>query len=149
MRWQFLVVASLTCAAAAALCGLVLYELIIVPLLPTVRSVPFWWWALASSPLWLGAGCLGWYANSLRELVAASFVGTLGSHVYLYWASVTNRPGLVNQPLAEIDPVTFWTEGLAWYWLLLSVPFVLGHVVRRLAGRRWRANGRTLPEGAS
>jgi len=149
VRWQFLMVASFTCAAAAALCGLVLYEQIIVPLLLTVRSVPFWWWALAASPLWLGAGCLGWYANSLRELVAASFVGTLGSHLYLYWASVTNRPGLVNQPLAEVDPVTFWTEALAWYWLLLSVPFVLGHIARRLANRRWRANGRTLSEGAS
>jgi hypothetical protein len=90
-----------------------------------------------------------WFANSLRELVAASFVGTLGSHLYLYWASVTNRPGLVNQPLAEVDLVAFWTETLAWYWLLLSVPFVLGHLARRFANRQCQANGRTLREGAS
>lgn len=149
MRWQFLVTTTFTCAASAALGGLVLYEQIIVPLLPTVRSVPIWWWALASLPLWLSAGCLGGYANSLLELVAASFVGTLGNHLYLYWASVTNRPGVVNQPLAEIEPVTFWTQALACYWLLLSVPFVLGHFARRLVNRRWRTNGRTLSEGAS
>ena len=149
MRWWFLVVSSFVCAAAAALCGLVLYEQIIVPLLPGVRSVPVWWWVLASSPLWFGAACLGWYTNSFLELAAASLVGTLGSHLYLYWASVTNRPGLVNQPLAEVDPVGFWTEALAWYWLLLSVPFALGYLTRRFANRRWKANGRTLPEGAS
>ena len=59
-----------------------------------------------------------------------------GSHAYLNWASVTNRPGLVNQPLAETHPFVFWTATLFVYWLLLAVPFASGYVGRLLLKRR-------------
>ena len=128
--------------AADAVSGLVLYERITVPILPTVRVVPLWWWGLAASPLWLAALCLGWRAASILELAGASLTTALGSHVYIYWASITNRPGFVNQPLAETDPLTFWTKALLVTWLLLVVPFAFGYVARRLANRRWTGHER-------
>ena len=70
---------------------------------------------------------LGWYARSFREVIAASFAATLGSHTYLYWASITNRPGLVNQPLAEVEPLHFWTVTLLIYWLLVGMAFSVGY----------------------
>ena len=135
MRWRRVVISALTGYATAAVSGLVLYERIMVPLLPTVTAVPLWWWGLAASPLWLGALYLGSRAASIRELAGVSLAAAFGSHAYLYWASVTNRPGLVNQPLAETGPFVFWTEALFGYWLLLALPFASGYAGRLLLKR--------------
>ena len=143
MRSSFIGLSAVAGAVAAAVSGLLLYEGIIVPLLPTVRSVPMWWWGLAASPLWIAALCLGWHGRSIREVVAVSFAAQLGSHAYLYWASITNRPGLSNQPLAEAAPVIFWTVGLVLHWLLLAVPFAIGYGTARVRARG--ANSRMPP----
>jgi len=141
---SFVGLSALAGAGAAAVSGLVLYEGIIVPLLPTVRSVPLWWWGLAASPLWIAALCLGWHGRSIREVIATSFATQLGSDVYLYWASITNRPGLTNQTLAEADPLSFWTMSLVLHWLLLAVPFAIGYGAARVRARR-TANSRMPP----
>lgn len=136
MRAGFIGLSALLGLGAAAVSGLILYEGIIVPLLPTVKSVPLWWWALADSPLWIAALCLGWQAGSIREAVAASLAGAVGSHAYVSWASLTNRPGFVNQPLAEVDPLRFWTVSLLINWLLLALPFAAGFMGKRLLAKR-------------
>jgi len=43
----------------ASLSGLVFYERIVVPLLPSLKSVSLWWWILATSPLWIVAVVIG------------------------------------------------------------------------------------------
>ena len=136
MRAWFLGFAGLAELAAASLSGLFFYERIVVPLLAGVRSVPLWWWVLATSPLWIAALVIGWYARSAFELICGTATGALGQQVYMYWASVTQRPGLVNQPLAQIDPLIFWTVGTLVCAILLGVPSAIGYLVRRVRDRQ-------------
>ena len=132
MRWWFIGLSGLLQGIAAIVSWLVLYEGLIVPLLPTVNAVPYWWWFLQTSPVWGTGILLGWFAQSSRELFAASLAGALGSQVYLDWASTTQRPGFVNQPLAETDPAVFWTLGSLFTWMALCVPYLAGLGLRRL-----------------
>jgi hypothetical protein len=96
MRWRFLAASVLITCAAAAVSGLILYERIIVPLLPTVRSVPLWWWGLAASHVWLTALFLGWRTGSVREVVSASVACAIGADVYLYWG-LDHAPARVRE----------------------------------------------------
>jgi hypothetical protein len=133
----FVGASSLAVLAAAAVSGLIFYEKTIVPSLPTVTSVPLWWWGLSASPVWIAALILGWHATSILELAGASAAGAIGSQVYLYWASITQRPGLVNQPLAETDPAVFWTAGTLVCAAMLAAPYSAGYLGRRAVnGRR-------------
>lgn len=136
MRAWFVSVAGLAELAAASLSGLVFYERIVVPLLPSLKSVSLWWWILSTSPLWIVAVVIGWYARSAFELVSGTAAGALGWQVYMYWASVTQRPGLENQPLAQVDPLIFWTVGTLVSAILLGVPSVAGYLARHVRDRQ-------------
>jgi len=129
VRWWFVSLSGVIQLIAAGIAGLILYEKIIVPLLPDVKSVPIWWWGLQTAPIWMAALLLGWQTLSIRELLAAAWAGAMGSQIYLYWASVTFRAGFLNQPLAESDPVTFWTVGNLVSWILLGVPYLVGYII--------------------
>src|SRR5258705_3513416 len=136
VRAWFVSVAGLAELAAASLSGLVFYERIVVPLLPSLKSVSLWWWILATSPLWIVAVVIGWYARSAFELDSSTAAGALGWQVYMYWASVTQRPGLENQPLAQVDPLIFWTVGPLVSAILLGVPSVAGYLARHVRDRQ-------------
>jgi len=79
---------------------------------------------------------IGWYARSAFELASGTAAGALGWQVYMYWASVTQRPGLENQPLAQVDPLIFWTVGTLVSAILLGVPSVAGYLARHVRDRQ-------------
>ena len=131
VRWWFIGLSGVLQIFAAAIADLILYEKVIVPLLPGVKSVPLWWWGLQTAPIWMAALLLGWQTLSIRELLAAAWAGAMGNQILLYWASVTLRAGFPNQPLAETDPLMFWTLGSLVSWVLLTVLYLVGYMTSR------------------
>jgi hypothetical protein len=131
VRTWFAVIAFVAEFLAALVSQFVLYERVIVPLLPTVTSVPSWWWVLAAAPLGLVAVVVGWYARSVVGLIAATFALALGSQICTYWASITSRPGYGNQPLAEADPLMFWTIGTVLSAIIFGIPCAAVYFGRR------------------
>lgn len=139
VRWWFIGLSGILQLIAAAIADFILYNKIIVPLLPGVNAIPLWWWGLQIVPIWMAALLLGWQALSVRELLAAAWAGAMGVQVYLYLASVTFRAGFQNQPLAETDPVMFWTVGSLTSWVLLTILYSMGYMIIR--GRKHNALG--------
>jgi len=122
--------------AAAIVSGQVLYEGLIVPRLPSLNSVPIWWWLAAGSPMAMCALWFGWFARGWRELVIATLAASGGWALYIQWAAFTHQPGQVNQPFAEASPALFWSLGLSALWSQLLPIFAIGAACRAFSGRR-------------
>jgi len=127
--WYMGLAVIATFAASSFVSGL-LYGQVIVPRLSSVRSVPMWWWGAASLPIVIAAFAMGWMVHSARAFVLWSLTAAVGINLYIAWASLTGRPGFVNQPSALTNPIAFWTLDLGAMAVMVGIVVAIALAMR-------------------
>ena len=138
----YMTLAAIAVFAASALLSAALYDYVIVPRLPSVRSVPFSWWLAAGLPIITAGFVFGWLVRSVASFLLWSIAGAVGINAYVTWASLVGRRPFVNQPPAAEAPFVFWTVGLATAALVVGLFLAIGLSARTLLAVLGRLNGR-------
>jgi hypothetical protein len=125
-----MVLTAIAVFAASSLVSAAFYEYLIVPRLPSVPSVPIWWWAVAGLPVIIAGLVFGWLVRSVASLLLWSIAGAVGINGYVAWASLMGQHAFVNQPLATESPLAFWALGLAAVTPVLGLLLATGRLAR-------------------
>ena len=80
------VIVSFVAFTVAFITTALAYDRFIVPLLPTVDSVPIWWWAICISPVIIVAIASGWWAGHVLRVILKSMVGAVAYLVALQFS---------------------------------------------------------------
>lgn len=104
-----------------ALSDLIIYDHLISPILPTVKSVPFYWWLLLFLPSIICCIFLGARAKSYMPTVWLALAGGIASHIFNYYAAINHFPGHSKSWAIESAAI-WWSAGLV---LQVSFYFVL------------------------
>lgn len=107
------------------------YERFVVPRLPEVQSVPFWWWLLCCVPVISVGIYAGWKANNILSVFPLSIIGVVGYITALQFTGqgfhyidpgTNHHYGQLAASSAVVFVVLLLIVGLGW----------LSHVLNRL-----------------
>lgn len=113
-----------------------IYKTLIVPRLPSLQSVPFYWWLGAFAPMLLVFLVFGISLKSWRELIIFSILAGTIQQVFGYLMSTWNEPG--NLKSFE-SPIFEWTIGVVAAVVISAVFFSIGMLMVRLMKRNLKS----------
>jgi len=85
--------AGVSLAVVALLSEVGLYQKLVFPHLPSIKSVPTIWWVGILTPLLLSTLVLGYSSCSIKVALASALGGTAGLIVYEFVMAYSNQPG--------------------------------------------------------
>lgn len=126
---KFITVVVSICLLTFVLQHFAIYKLLIIPQLPSVKSVPLIWWGGYMLPIFLVSMLAGFWSNNLKEICFTSLIVAIVYSLFVYSLALFHEPAYLKAYEGAFLPNFIKSTFI--HFIIYFVFLLLGYGVRR------------------
>lgn len=126
---KFIAVVVSICLLTFVLQHFAIYKLLIKPQLPSVKSVPLFWWGGYMLPIFLVSMLAGFWSKNLKEICLTSLLVAIVYSLFVYSLTLFHEPAYLKAYEGAFLPN--FIKGTFIHFMIYFVFLLIGYGVRR------------------